>query len=267
MARAKYPGSIPISDLGETMKKLLPVFLGGLLSITSLALAQDIPPIVIVEIDGIQFQVPTHPGEKPGSLGFGMDSPRVISSGGQRLAAFQFDDDSSVLNPDPVISYGVAVVDFGAPSSFSFLFFTPIVPTGPAVVVNSGVVGGLTDTTGDGVSITPTGAKLQTSALYFPETPMGVDVGDAESNPGTGVFSYGPYTAGPIVGPAGVWTGLAVSVDFSLSGGGDVAALTGFARVEAPPRDVPDGGPGVPLAAAALFGLAMAARFARRSAA
>jgi hypothetical protein len=57
---------------------------------------------------------------------------------------------SGSLNPDPSIAYGIAVVDFGAPTLFGFSFFTPIVPTGPATTVDASIVGGLTDFTGDG---------------------------------------------------------------------------------------------------------------------
>jgi hypothetical protein len=149
------------------------------------------------------------------------------------------------LNPDPAIAYGIAVVDFGAPSVFGFSFGTPIVPTGPSTVVAASIVGGLTDFTGDGISLTPTGPTVQTSAVGFPLTPMGVDVGPAFSAPagGAGAFhAYGPHAAGPVPGPAGVFTFLTVSAGFGLSGGGDVAALTGFASIE--DAAVPDAGAG-----------------------
>jgi len=150
------------------------------------------------------------------------------------------------LDQDPSIAYGIAVVDFGAPSSFSFLFFTPIVPTGPSVAVNSSLVGTVTDFTGDGVSITPSGSLVQSSALSSPATSMGVDVGPAFSGgpgPAGALYVYGPYSAGPVAGPSGIWTGLSITVEFGLSGGGDTATLSGFAEVvEA--REIPDSGPG-----------------------
>lgn len=141
------------------------------------------------------------------------------------------------MNPDPSIGYGLAVSDFGAPSSFLFVFSVPIVPTGSPNVVNGSVVGGLTDMTGDGVSITPTGSSLQINDLLAPLTNMGVDVGVADVHPASGTpgsfYTYGAYAAGPIAGPGpGPWTGLQVTVGFGLSGGGDIAALTGFASIE-----------------------------------
>lgn len=159
-----------------------------------------------------------------------------------------------MMDPDPSIGYGIAVSDFGAPSTFGFSFFTPIVPTGPATTVDASVAGALTDLTGDGVSITPTGATLQTSSVFAPMTSMGVDVGAAAAFPAGApgaLHTYGPFVDGPKSGPvaAGAWTGLGVSTSFSLSGGGDIAALTGFAQVLTAPA-VPDAG-----ASAALLGL------------
>lgn len=168
------------------------------------------------------------------------------------------------LNPDPSIAYGIAVVDFGAPSIFGFSFFTPIVPTGLPTTVSASVAGGLTDFTGDGVSLTPTGASLQSSSVFFPMTSMGVDVGPAFAagpGPAGAVHTYGPHAAGPTAGPSGLWTGLGVSTSFALSGGGDVAALTGFASVETRSA-VPEYGPGV--AGAIAIGLILVAGTIRR---
>lgn len=153
---------------------------------------------------------------------------------------------TGVLDPDPSIAYGITVTDFGAPSTFTFTFTTPIVPT--AGVVTGSVSGGLTDVTGNGVSITPsvalgdpdgdTIAELQVNEVGVGGPPvftnMGVDVGGAMSF-GPGVpganHVYGPFTTGPIAGPAGVWTSLQSRVEFTLSGGGDIASLTGFASI------------------------------------
>lgn len=140
------------------------------------------------------------------------------------------------LDPDPSIGYGIAVTDVGAPSVFTFLFATPIVPTGSPNVVHSSVVGGLTDFTGDGVNLTPTGSALQISDVGFPLTNMGVDVGTAVShgNGSPGAFyTYGAYTTGVLPGPSpGPWSWLQTTCSFSLSGGSDIAALTGFTSIE-----------------------------------
>lgn len=143
------------------------------------------------------------------------------------------------MDPDPVISYGIAVTDFGAPSAFSFLFGTPTVPVVGNNTVTGSIVGGLTDFTGDGVSITPTvGGVVQHSYVGNPLTPMGVDVGGAfSSGPGIpgSIYNYGAYIAGPIAGPGpGPWTWLQANCDFALSGNGDIAVLTGYASITPP---------------------------------
>lgn len=148
------------------------------------------------------------------------------------------------MDPDPSIGYGIAVTDFGAPSAFAFIFATPIVPTASPNVVYGSVVGGVTDFTGDGVSLTPTGSHLQVSEVGFPMTNMGVDVGAAFSTgPGTpgALYSYGAYSAGPMAGPGpGPWTFLQVSTSFFFSGGGDIATLTGFASIEEATAPIPE---------------------------
>ncbi len=145
---------------------------------------------------------------------------------------------SAELDPDPFIAYGIAVVDFGAPSAFGFSFGTPIVSVGTPNVVSGSLVGGLTDATGDGIALTPTLASgfVQEASVSAPSTSMGVDVGAAlAAGPGApgAFYAYGPYATGSIAGPGpGPWTFLTVTTGFSLSGGGDVAALTGFASID-----------------------------------
>jgi hypothetical protein len=147
---------------------------------------------------------------------------------------------SGGLDPDPSIAYAIGVTDFGAPSAFGFVFGTPIVATGAPNVVSASIVGGLTDFTGDGVSITPTGPLLQVSDVGFPITNMGVDVGPAAAfgpGPAGALYPYGAFASGPIGGPGpGPWTFLTTSTFFMLSGGGDLAALTGFASIEMVPE-------------------------------
>ncbi len=142
-----------------------------------------------------------------------------------------------LLDPDPSIAYGLAVTDFGAPSTFSFLFMTPIVPVGAPNVVTASISGGLTDFTGDGVSITPSaGSFLQSSSVGPVATSMGVDVGPGAlfgSGTAGSLYTYGAFAAGPMAGPGpGPWTTLSAATAFMLSGGGDIASLTGYASIE-----------------------------------
>lgn len=48
--------------------------------------------------------------------------------------------------------------------------------------------------------------------------------------PAGAFYTYGPFTAGPLAGPVGAWTTLSATLGFTLSIGGDIAVLTGFAQ-------------------------------------
>lgn len=198
-------------------------------------------PAISLWVDGKSYDGPRIQGiiGEDGKLRYGVDS-FVLETPDFLITL------SSIMDPDPSIAYGIAVTDFGAPSTFMFLFSTPIVPTGFPNQVNASLVGGLTDFTGNGVSITPTGAFVQTSSLGLPITSMAVDVGTAfaagPGNPGA-LYPYGAFSAGPIPGPGpGPWTVLQTLTDFKLSGGGDIAVLTGFAQIVTAP--VPEAGTG-----------------------
>ncbi len=214
--------------------------LAGLVSVS--AFAQQ-GPFITIQVDGVSFDGPAleQNRDESGKIFYSVEN--FLLNGKTEQGAFQVQI-SGILSPDPSIAYGLAVVDLGAPSVFGFAFATPIVPTGSPNLVDASIVGGLTDFTGDGVSITPTSAFVQSSGVSFPLTNMGVDVGPgAAFGPGApgAFYAYGPYAAGPQAGPGpGPWTFLTATAAFTLSGGGDVAALTGFAQiVEAP---VPESG-------------------------
>lgn len=148
---------------------------------------------------------------------------------------------SGSVDYDPSIGYGIAVTDVGAPSSFLFLFSSPIAATPGPTVVASSIVGGLQDATGDGVSVTPTFAALQLATTSPPaSTTLGVDVGPAVSGgPGApgAFYSYGSFAVGPIAGPGpGPFTQLDAQAAFKLSGGGDIFTFNGFASINTVPE-------------------------------
>src|SRR5262245_30411006 len=184
---------------------LMNKFLAATLSVAWLAgnlPASGDSPIVEATVDGHVTEIPLVPAEKPGAMSFdstffvyteegrGFDAASTspyfgtVQPPSSLLAAFF--QIAGNLNPDPAITYSLTVTDAGAPSDFSFLLSTPIVPTGPDTSVSAFVIGELTDATGEGVALTPSGSKLQEGSVGNPLTPMGVDVGDGASYPPAG---------------------------------------------------------------------------------
>ena len=197
-------------------------------------------PTATLMIDDEAFEIPIVQDGKVYRIG---SEENPVTGEGQG-GAFSL---SAILNPDPFIVYAVGLVDFGAPSTFTFFFSTPIVfPAAPSIVTGS-IVGGLTDATGDGVSATPAllgdpdgdlvteMQEAYVDVIAFPTVNMGVDVGPAAAFPGPNApgafFPYGPFGAGPMPGPAGPWSFLGVVLSVTLSGGSDAFGATGFASI------------------------------------
>ncbi len=222
------------------MKTLLRVLVIGILLVGTAQSASAVLPFISVWADnGLRdlIEVPWYEDE---------NGIYRVDNFFYETSEFSLNIFDTYMDPDPVIAWGIAVTDFGAPSSFAFLFSTPTVPVSGNNTVEASIVGGLTDFTGDGVSLTPTvGTDVQHSFVGNPMTPMGVDVGSAYSTgpgiPGS-LYNYGAFMAGPIAGPGpGPWTQLQANVDFGLSGNGDIAVLTGYASIvdNAPPIPEP----------------------------
>jgi hypothetical protein len=178
---------------------------------------------------------------------------------------------TATLDPDPQIVYAAAVIDFGAPSVFGFVFALPIVPTpAPGFVTHS-----------ESSSTTDAGGVAGTPVTALP--PIGIPVdGDLVteqfvytlSQNGGGLLlnagldirgsfagaspsdTQAAINLGPIAGPAGAgfYDYMRIDVNFSMTGGGDAYTFNGIATVVPEP------------AAAALFGLGLGglALFGRR---
>jgi hypothetical protein len=147
---------------------------------------------------------------------------------------------SGKLNPDPYISYVIGVQNFSSnPLSFLFSFIVPISIPNVSTLVQGSIVGGLTDTTGDGISIFPTAFDVQHSYVFTPQTSMGVDVGKSvvagAGSPGA-LYNYGPYIKGIQPGPGGPWIAFMTTAGFQLSGNNDIAALTGYSSIDPVPE-------------------------------
>lgn len=145
-----------------------------------------------------------------------------------------------VVNQDPFIAWGLSVINnTDNPMNFSTgvidnNFITPLV--GPNVVFGS-FSGSVTDIFGDGVTVAPINAKIQTTTLDL-TTNMGVDVGDFYHHgaglPGASYVML-PDEKGPMPGPQGAWTSMNLQAEFSLSKH-DVATVNGFASIEPVPE-------------------------------
>lgn len=227
----------------------------SLAGIASAANAQWSDPVAQVTIDGQTFSLPVAFTEGTDRVTL---VPTVINGSGFTLEVLH-----GLIDPDPSISWGIAVQDFGAPSSFLFSFSTLIVPTGTPNQVFGSIVGGVTDNTGDGAFVVPTvGPAIMINEVGFgaPVANMGVDVGPAQfypAGPAGALHNYGSFFTPTIPGPGpGPWTSLHSTVQFNLSGNGDIAVLTGYASIEEVPA------PGA--AALLALGGTLAARRRRR---
>jgi hypothetical protein len=151
---------------------------------------------------------------------------------------------STELIPDPTISYGISVIDFGAPSSFTFSFQLPIGPTSPTAVIAS-TSGSVTNGTDAGeVTVTALpplqGVPVDSDGIdelqVFTVSSdggatlinVGLDLGPTTSVPlGAGESGiYGAFNEQG-AGVGGPFNFMRVDVNFSLSGGGDIFTLNG----------------------------------------
>jgi hypothetical protein len=132
-------------------------------------------------------------------------------------------------DPDPFISFSIAVTDTGAASQFTLSFNIPISPSlvGPQEVRSTLSVT-LTDGGTDGITITqginPIMANLVGTCS------AGVDIGttsSASASFGSNVFS--PAPAG--IPGVGCDSGMSVIIDFTGSGNGDQYGITGLFEV------------------------------------
>lgn len=186
--------------------------------------------VATVLIDGHSYEMASY--EEDGQFRL---VPAVYNFGDTIVEALRDPRDAS-----GAITYGIAVIDSGAASSFSFSFSMPITLDPGATTIGSSIVGGMTDFTGDGVSVSTTGGflTLQRSYVSGPLTNLGVDVGGNQAyGAGTAgsLYTYGPVATGPIAGgDMSAFTTLSVDLDFLASGNGDVIVLTGFTDIVVP---------------------------------
>ncbi len=193
-------------------------------------------------VGGDNFPIPLAFDDSTGHWGVGTLDSTSHEFSGVTLSSSEFMATiNGQLDPDPQINYGISVQDIGAPSTFGFFFSMPIAFPATPNTVSASIGGALQDVNGDGVSIAPSlGPNVQLADLTAPLTNMGVDVGPANAHGPAppAVYLYGVYTAGPQPGPIGAWTNMSITLGFTLSGGGDIAVLTGQAQIVPEPSSI-----------------------------
>jgi hypothetical protein len=149
-----------------------------------------------------------------------------------------------ILDPDPMMLFGGAVIDFGAPSNFGFVFTMPLFAQG--TIVKDSFSGSVTNAAGGGVTVTalapPAGIPVDGDGItevqvytlsndgganwtnvgldLMPTTAVPLPVGGSALTPS--------FNAGPIAAPAGgPWTDMRADVNFRLTGGGDIFTFNG----------------------------------------
>jgi hypothetical protein len=185
------------------------------------------------------------------AVGFEIAGPQSF---GDETNGFEVQSLAGTWIDDPYLSYGVAVVDFGAPSDFRFTFSAPIVPVAGPNHVSSTFSGSLTGAGGSDVTFTPLTPPMgvptdgdsvdpEAHVVTLSEdggstlVSMGHDLG-GDVVTGTGSLLLPAYNEGipfgTLAGPTSTtgWDYLGMDLSFSLSGFGDIATLNGDARIE-----------------------------------
>lgn len=186
---------------------------------------------------------------------FFLDEPMEFSVGED-----VFTLESVFGNVDPVQTLGVAVVDFGAPSSFAISLSVPLIPPipGPANY-RVDISGSCSDGGTDGCGASPfmtAGALSEYFVNGFGTSIATLGPGYSDPNP---IATYGPFTGTGMLDctPLGGCTSFETLISFTGSGGGDAIAFT--TRYEITPKPIPAPG-SLLLIGAGLAGFAAARR-------
>ncbi len=162
----------------------------------------------------------------------------------------------ALLDPDPVIDYGMTVVNnTGGALAISVLLSQSITLTTAPGSVNTSMSGSTTNGGGGAglVTVTPLGSPVPTDSDGIPEiqvftlsTDGGGSLSNADidlgtlfnSNPALTSDTHGPFNSAIIAGPipAGLYDFMRLDLNFSVSGSGDTYTFNGSARVVPEPE-------------------------------
>ncbi|HZO91025.1 MAG TPA: PEP-CTERM sorting domain-containing protein [Chthonomonadaceae bacterium] len=160
------------------------------------------------------------------------------------------------VDTDPFLSYAFGVVNSSSTTNtFGFNLAIPITPVLAGSTITNHLSGGITDATGDGVTIAPVSPATGVADASINGVSAGIPVGPAQTSTGPGAFTYGPpagFTASTI--SSVTVTSLDINLLFTLTGNFDSASLTGLVSATAPTA-VPEPGTLALLAGAGISGL------------
>lgn len=212
----------------------------GLCLMTQTADAGIVQGTILVTIDGVSNGVPIGLGDDGKT---GIVEGYVVSTGEGSVEV------TAALDPDPEIVFALTVTDIGNPSVFGISFTEPIVATAAPGIVTSSLAGNTTGVDGVNLGAVAPGLGIPVDSDATTEIMVltlsqdgglsllnaGIDVGPSATQP-PGSATYGTlagFTGGPAAGPAlaGSYNLMRVDVSFSLSGGGDIAGLSGQVTV------------------------------------
>lgn len=237
-------------------------------------------PVVTLTVDGQPVNLGNLAVTQQGSG----DNVQLIYELSQPIVTNDYEIRNIIVNTkeDPQVSYGLALIDPGTPSTFAFTFNSPINPViaGPNLVRSSMSLSA-TDGGSNGVTVTalapPAGipddadgvTEMQVTTVSDGSVSdnIGLDLGGPGITfPGsTQSGTWGPFNEGFISGPVSAtgWNNLQLDINFQGSGGGDIYTLNGRSDIVKPPA-IPEF-PVMGLPAALIIGLFGAVLFIQKT--
>jgi PEP-CTERM motif len=201
--------------------------IGGGISLASPA--SSVPVSLSVSIDGQQ-------ASSYDASALNCSAGDVVShcvGGGLVIGDLRLDSWDLTFDNDPVVSGPVVVTNLSLISQqFTFLFTLPVAPIGPSTVIGGSVQGGMTDNTGDGVTVSTAAGSALYSALIDGGTVQTL-YADPQS------FSAGAFLSGnianlafgtpiPSLGGSPVAASIGIKIDFVLTPGDSASFTSNF---------------------------------------